>query len=147
MTRLSLTLDPMGTMIIPAKSQFNWLSGFWQEDFLNFDQSEYIMGPGSHVGFPISAKNKILVSTRFVFLVLIWNPTWLPGSIMCSHWSKFKKSSCQKPLSQLNCDFAGMIIAGELKRWKCEIPIGSNVKLNRVTAAILNFRSANDSQI
>jgi hypothetical protein len=34
-------------------------------------------------------------STRFVFLVLIWNPTWLPGSIMCSHWLKFFKSSCQ----------------------------------------------------
>ena len=48
-------------MIIPAKSQFNWLSGFQQEDFLNFDQSEHIMGPGSHVGFPISAKNKNLV--------------------------------------------------------------------------------------
>jgi hypothetical protein len=29
------------------------------------------------------------------------------------------------------------------KRWKCEIPIGSNVKLSRVVAAILNFRSAN----
>jgi hypothetical protein len=43
-------------------------------------------------------------------LVLIWNPTWLPGSIMCSHWLKFLKSSCQKPLSQLNCDFAGMFI-------------------------------------
>jgi hypothetical protein len=33
------------------------------------------------------------------------------------------------------------------KRWKCEIPIGSNVKLRRVMAAILNFRSANDSQV
>ena len=48
-------------MIIPAKPQFNWLSGFQQEDFLNFDQSEHIMGPGSHVGFPISTKNTILV--------------------------------------------------------------------------------------
>jgi hypothetical protein len=27
--------------------------------------------------------------TRFVFLVLIGNPTWLPGPIMCSDWSKF----------------------------------------------------------
>jgi hypothetical protein len=32
------------------------------------------------------------------------------------------------------------------KRWKCEIPIGSNVKISRVMVAILNFRSANDSQ-
>jgi hypothetical protein len=30
-------------MIIPAKSQFNWLSGFQQEDFFNSDQSEHIM--------------------------------------------------------------------------------------------------------
>jgi uncharacterized membrane-anchored protein len=33
------------------------------------------------------------------------------------------------------------------KRWKCEIPIGSYVKLSRVMVAILNFRLANDSQI
>jgi hypothetical protein len=33
------------------------------------------------------------------------------------------------------------------KRWKCEIPIGSYVKLSRVMAAILNFRSANDSHV
>jgi hypothetical protein len=70
------------------------------------------MGPGSHVGFPISAKNTNLVYdhqmnisakfesnlaemfigwsyTRFVFLALIGNPTWLPGPIMCSDWLKF----------------------------------------------------------
>jgi hypothetical protein len=46
MTRLSLTLDPMGI------SHFH---------LFFFDQSEHIMGPGSHVGFPISAKNKNLV--------------------------------------------------------------------------------------
>jgi hypothetical protein len=28
--------------------------------------------------------------TRFVFLALIGNPTWLPGPIMCSDWSKFQ---------------------------------------------------------
>ena len=49
------------TLIIPAKSQFNWLSGFKQEYFYHFDQPEHIMGPGSHVEFPISAKNKTLV--------------------------------------------------------------------------------------
>jgi hypothetical protein len=27
--------------------------------------------------------------TRFLFLVLIGNPTWLPGPIMCFGWSKF----------------------------------------------------------
>ena len=48
-------------MIIPAKSQFNWLGGFWQEDFLNFSQWEHIMEPGSHVGIQISIKNINLV--------------------------------------------------------------------------------------
>jgi hypothetical protein len=48
-------------MIIPAKSQFNWLRGFWQENFLNFSQWEHIMDPGSHVGFQISTKNTNLV--------------------------------------------------------------------------------------
>jgi hypothetical protein len=27
--------------------------------------------------------------TRFLFLALIGNPTWLPGPIICSDWSKF----------------------------------------------------------
>jgi hypothetical protein len=47
--------------------------------------------------------------TRFVFLALIGNPTWLPGPIMCSDWFE--------------------------------------ILLSRVMAAILNFRSANDSHI
>ena len=45
-------------MIIPAKSQFNWLGGFWQEDLKIFNQSEHIMDPDSHVGFQISTINK-----------------------------------------------------------------------------------------
>ena len=47
-------------MIIPEKLQFNWLGGFWREDFKNFSQWEH-MGPGSHVGFQISTKNTNLV--------------------------------------------------------------------------------------
>jgi hypothetical protein len=43
-------------------------------------------------------------STRFVILVQIGNPTWLPGPIMYSDWLKFWKSSCQKLLSQWNCN-------------------------------------------
>ena len=35
---------------------------------------------------------------------------WLPGPIACSDWLKLWKSSCQKPLNQLNCDFAGIWI-------------------------------------
>ena len=68
-------------MIIPAKSQFNWLSGFLQEDFLNFDQSEHIMGPSSHVGFPISAKNTNLVEDH---------PVNISGKIGCSAVSEKK---------------------------------------------------------
>ena len=60
------------------------------------------------------------------FLVLIWNPTWLPGSIMCSHWLKFSKSSCQKPPSQLNCDFAGMIIGWSCTKLVNRLPIGNS---------------------
>ena len=48
-------------MIIPAKSQFNWFSGFWQEDFQGFNQSEHVIGPGSHVEFAIYTKNTKLV--------------------------------------------------------------------------------------
>ena len=48
-------------MIIPAKSQFNWFSGFWREDFQGFNQSEHVIGAGSHVEFPIYTKNTNLV--------------------------------------------------------------------------------------
>ena len=48
-------------VIISIMLQFHRLSSFWQEDFQSFNQSEHIIGPGSHVGFPISAKNNNLV--------------------------------------------------------------------------------------
>jgi len=41
--------------------QFHRLSSFWQEDFQSFNQSEHIIGPGSHVGFPICTKITNLV--------------------------------------------------------------------------------------
>jgi hypothetical protein len=59
------------------------------------------MGPGSPAGFPISAKNKNLVydhpmnisakfdSNLFCGFRKKDENTWLPGSIMCSHWLKF----------------------------------------------------------
>ena len=43
-------------MIILAKSQFNWFSAFCQEDFQGFNQSEHVIGPGSHVEFLIYTK-------------------------------------------------------------------------------------------
>jgi hypothetical protein len=51
-------------MIIPAKSQFNWLGGFWQEDINNFSQWEHIMDLGSHVRYQISTKNTNLVENH-----------------------------------------------------------------------------------
>ena len=48
-------------MIFPAKSQFNWFGGFWREDFQSFNQSEHVIGSGSHVEFPIYTKNTNLV--------------------------------------------------------------------------------------
>ena len=61
-------------MIIPAKSQFNWFSGFWQEDFQGFNQSEHVIGPGSHVEFPIYTKSGrgsigLVVSDKKIFKV------------------------------------------------------------------------------
>jgi hypothetical protein len=47
--------------------------------------------------------------SRFVILVQIGNPTWLPGPIMCSDWLNLRKSSCQKLLSQWNCNIPDII--------------------------------------
>jgi hypothetical protein len=48
-------------MSIPTKSEFNWLDGFWQEDFQNFSQSEHVIGPDSPVEILIYTKNTNLV--------------------------------------------------------------------------------------
>jgi hypothetical protein len=115
-----------------------------------------------------------------------WTQFWPSNEHFYQVWFK---SVCQKPPSQLNCDFAGMIIGWsctkivnrlpignsrwppwlwisdqrqkqksciwpsnehfcqvwfksvlwfQKKRWKCEIPIGSNVKLSRVMAAFFS---------
>ena len=47
--------------IISIMLQFHRLSSFRQEDFQSFNQSEHIIGPGSHVGFPIYTKITNLV--------------------------------------------------------------------------------------
>ena len=48
-------------------------------------------------------------STKFVILVQIGNPTWLPGPIMCSDWLKLWKSSCQKLRGRWNCNIIEMM--------------------------------------
>ena len=68
-----------------------------------------------------------------------WQPCWI--SDQCQ-----KHKSCIWPSNEHFCQvWFKSVLWFQKKRWKCEIPIGSNVKLSRVMAAILNFRSANDS--
>jgi hypothetical protein len=90
--------------------------------------------------------------TRFVFLVLIGNPTWLPGKFrpIRTHYGPWqpcwisdqrqKHKSCiwpsnehfcqiwfkSVPLSQLNCDFAGMIIGWSCTKLVNRLPIGNS---------------------
>jgi hypothetical protein len=65
------------------------------------------MGPGIHVGFPISAKNKILVYDH-------------PMNISA------KFDSNLFPLSQLNCGFAGMIIGWSCTKFVNRLLIGNS---------------------
>ena len=59
-----------------------------------------------------------------------------------------KKKSCIWSSNEHFCQvWFKSVLWFQKKRWKCEIPIGSYVKLCRVMVAILNFRSANDSQL
>ena len=70
-----------------------------------------------------------------------WQPCWISNQHQ-------KQKSCIWPSNEHFCQvWFKSVLWFQKKRWKCEIPIGSNVKLSRVMAAILNFRSANDSQI
>ena len=62
-------------------------------------------------------------STRFVILVQIGNPTWLPGPIMCSHWLKLWKSSCQKLLSWWNCNIIEMMTGWSSTKFVIFVPI------------------------
>ena len=78
-------------MIIPAKSQFNWFGGFWQDDFLNFSQWEHIMNPGSHVEFQISTKNTYLVEdNQWTFLTTDAYP-WQKLTWPMASWAKKDK--------------------------------------------------------
>jgi hypothetical protein len=69
-------------MNISAKFGSNLFSGFRKKD-------ENVKKPQNRFE-PNLAEMFIGWSyTRFVFLALIGNPTWLPGPILCSDWSKF----------------------------------------------------------
>jgi hypothetical protein len=64
-----------------------------------------------------------MFSTRFVILVQIGNPTWLPGPIMCSDWLKLWKSSCQKLLGRWNCNIIEMITGWSSTEFVIFVPI------------------------
>jgi hypothetical protein len=87
--------------------------------------------------------------------------TWLPGPIICSDWLKFQRSSSLKLMNWLNPNCKRMFIGmsfikllffyADRKSKMAPIaghilfeyfPIGSNVNLCPVLAAILDFRSA-----
>ena len=59
--------------------QFHQLSSFWQEDFQSFNQSEHIIGPGSHVWFPISTKITNLVEDLPMNVSAKFGPNQLSG--------------------------------------------------------------------
>jgi hypothetical protein len=49
-------------------------------------------------------------STQFLFFVLVGYSTWLPGSIICSDWLKFQRSSSLKLMNWLNPNCKWMVI-------------------------------------
>jgi hypothetical protein len=61
---------------------------------INFDQSEHIMGPGSHVGFPISAKNKKLVYAHTMDISAKFD-----SNLLCGF--RKKDESCTKFVNRL----------------------------------------------
>ena len=48
-------------MIIHLQFGFSQFISFREEDLWNFSQSEYILGPGSHVEYPTGTKNRNFV--------------------------------------------------------------------------------------
>ena len=59
--------------------QFHRLSSFWQEDFQSFNQSEHIIGPGGHVGFPICTKITNLVEDLQMNISAKFGPNQFSG--------------------------------------------------------------------
>jgi hypothetical protein len=65
----------------------------------------------------------LLLWNHWTDLVQIGNPTWLPGSIMCSDWLKLWKSSCQKLLSWWNCNIIEMMSGWSSTKFVIFVPI------------------------
>jgi hypothetical protein len=74
------------------------------------------MGPGSHVGFPISAKNTNRVYDH---------PMNISAKFGSNLFCGFRKKD-ENALSQLNCDFAGMIIGWSCTKFVNRLRIGNS---------------------
>ena len=120
---------------------------------------------GGHLEFPISKRFTSLVQDHSMIIPAKSQLAWwfltrrfLKFQPIRTHYGPWQpcwiSDQCQKQKSYIwpsNEHFWQVwfksVLWFQKKRWKCEIPIGSNVKLSRVMVAILNFRSANDSQV
>ena len=120
-----------GHLEFPISKRFTSLVQTTQWSFLQSHNS---------IGLVVSNKKIFKISTNQNTL-WTWQPCWI--SDQCQ-----KQKSCIWPSNEHFCQvWFKSALWFQKKRWKCEIPIGSNVILSRVLAAILNFRSANDSQV
>ena len=109
---------------------------------------------GGHLEFPIGKRFTSLVQDRPIQLACWFRTRWyLKFQPMRTHyrpWQPYwisnqhqKHKSSRGPPNEHFCQVWFKSVSWfQKKRWKCEIPIGSNVKLSRVMVAILDMRSA-----
>ena len=159
-----LKVDHLRT--IHAMFALNWLTGFRGEDFKHFFHRALLYVKiksrhGGHLEFPISKRFTSLVqdhpmiipaksqsqfkwflTRRFLKFWPIrthygpWQPCWISDQ-------RQKQISCIWPSNENFCQvWFKSVLWFQKKRWKCEIPIGSNVMV-----AILNLQSAIDSHV
>jgi hypothetical protein len=64
-------------------------------------------------------------STKLLFFVLVGYSTWLPGSIICSDWLKFQRSSSLKLMNWLNPNCKWMIIGMSFTKFLFFMSIGN----------------------
>ena len=79
------TLDTVTTIAfaLNGNNSYNMMVGVYNWNFGKNHtpcKNNHIFHPEMFIGWSY---------TRFLFLALIGNPTWLPGPIMCSDWLKF----------------------------------------------------------
>ena len=68
-------------MIIPWQFGFNCPSGFREEAFWNFSQSEHIIGSGSHIEYPTGTKNSNFVEDHPRNIPAKFGSNWPSGFV------------------------------------------------------------------